>query len=145
MELALIFYIEFSIDKSYRVLKDLKIRVGSLLWRGGSLLVDPHGSGTSRQSISRVRDNMMARLHEAAGHPMSNETMADTGDEDKDGDGRREEEKAEIMGGENGNASNENENLDVRAGRAGSMEGGWVEETVEHPAPDYGLSSPVIR
>lgn len=28
---------------------------------------------------------------------------------------------------------------------AGLVEDEWVEETVEHPAPDYGVDSPVIR
>lgn len=87
----------------------------------------------------------MARLHEAAGQPMSNERMTETGDGDNDEDKRKEEGKAEVMDGEDDNASHGDENLDARAGRARSTEGGWVEETVEHPAPDYGLSSPVIR
>lgn len=30
-------------------------------------------------------------------------------------------------------------------GGAASAEDEWVEETVEHPVPDYGVDSPVIR
>ena len=93
-----------------------------------------------QQSISRVRDTMMARLHEAASQPVPSEGMGEEEEKGKEG------EEAEEKSGEDDASAG----AEIAENRAGAEEttaskDGWVEETVEHPAPDYGLSSPVIR
>lgn len=122
--------------------------------------------------MSRVRENMMARLREAASQP-----AASTGEvggkidrkeepigDSTDGGQKNEEEKEDtrgvarggsggggspggvgVGGSTQGNGSGVPGVSGGEGGGAGSAEYEWVEETVEHPVPDYGIDSPVIR
>lgn len=122
-----------------------------------------------------MRDNIMARLQEASGNQPTGaprETAAATTDGQ---DGRNASSNSSDNGTDDtkagkGNkkaASGSKDKKGATAIRADGVEadgigvagadvpddsgGGvgtqdeWVEETVEHPAPDYGLGSPVIR
>ncbi|CAN0049448.1 unnamed protein product [Ectocarpus sp. 4 AP-2014] len=111
------------------------------------------GAGEAdQQSISRVRENMMARLQEAAreGKAEQEETSGGAdGVKNKDvGDANTDNSGSQGASGEN----KEETRSDVKDVSDGGMaaaprtvEDEWVEETVEHPPPDYGLESPVIR
>lgn len=87
---------------------------------------------------------MMARLQEAANKPVVGEEEEK---KSKPGAGKVEQGEGlktpdhDVPGGV------DKEETDVEApGRGSAGAGGeWVEETVEHPAPDYGVDSPVIR
>lgn len=113
-----------------------------------------------QQSINRVRENMMARLQDAAASQPVGSRGGRRGDEERrsrDGDPVAQNEKGvpgDDEGGRNRNETGTGDDDDGGGGfpRVGDAAAGeaaeddeWVEEAVEHPAPDYGVDSPVIR
>ncbi|CAM9892541.1 unnamed protein product [Scytosiphon promiscuus] len=100
--------------------------------------------------MSRVRENMMARIREAASQPGGmrgidregelGENIADDGAHKKEGE--KDVQGVSSSAGRNGPGA---PGAPGGEGGAVSAQDEWVEETVEHPAPDYGVDSPVIR
>lgn len=94
----------------------------------------------------------MARLQEAAREGQAEQKKTDVG---ADGVKNNDVGDANTVNGGSQGASGENKQEtrpDVEDVSDGGMaaasrmvEDEWVEETVEHPPPDYGLESPVIR
>lgn len=96
-----------------------------------------------RQSISRMHDTMMARLQEAANKPTpreeeEKESKSSAADIEQAGEVTLDHDTTEGVGEE------ETDTEAPRQDGTGVRED-WIEETVEHPAPDYGVDSPVIR
>lgn len=88
---------------------------------------------------------MMARLQDAANQPgVSRDGL---GDENGGLVKNKKGVPSDDETGGNGNGNGTGPGVpSVRDGAAaGVAEDEWVEETVEHPAPDYGVDSPVIR
>lgn len=89
----------------------------------------------------------MARLQDAASQPVvSRDGRGDQEQPSKDGDTTGVPSGDE--GGRNGNGAGPEVPTRVSDGAAAAAAVAgdeWVEETVEHPAPDYGVDSPVIR
>ena len=135
---------------------------------------DAQGTG-GEESFSRVRDNIMARLQEVSSQQQpilraegqdvpdatGNDIATDTdkgvvdGAKSPNGEGlspRGNDKRATtapdaeaVKGGGIGDEGIMGASEDSGGGRVGTAEDEWIEETVEHPAPDYGLGSPVIR
>eukprot|EP00903_Cladosiphon_okamuranus_P008831 g8457.t2 len=103
------------------------------------------GGDATQESINRVRENMMARLQDAASQPGG--SRDGRGDEGGDLVRNKKGVFSDDEGGRNGNGTGTGPGVpSVGHGAAvGVAEDEWVEETVEHPAPDYGVDSPVIR
>ncbi|CBN78837.1 conserved unknown protein [Ectocarpus siliculosus] len=128
-------------------------REGGRGYGEGKISTGAAGAGEAdHQSISRVRENMMARLQEAAreGKVEQKETSGGAGGvKNKDvGGANTDNSGSQGASGEN----KEETGSDVKhvsdvgmAAAPRTVEDEWVEETVEHPPPDYGLESPVIR
>lgn len=105
----------------------------------------------------------MARLREAAIEPTAQEASGssphetdhkdETSSESADDHASTRGSPSEGVGGEETKAAADGVPGVGRDDDAGRGEGrattdaedDWVEETVEHPAPDYGVESPVIR
>lgn len=98
----------------------------------------------------------MARLQDAASQPVVPRDGRGGGGEQpppsEDGDLVKKNKQgvptdADEDGGRNGNGTGPDVPRvgDGAAAGAGAAGDEWVEETVEHPAPDYGVDSPVIR
>ena len=101
---------------------------------------------------------MMARLQDAASQPVVPRDGRGGGEEQppaKDGDPVRKNMKGVPSDGDDSGKNGNGTGPDlprvgdgaVAAAAGGGVAPGdeWVEETVEHPAPDYGVDSPVIR
>lgn len=87
---------------------------------------------------------MMARLHEAANKPIPREEEEEK--ESKSGAADVEQAGEATPGHDITGGVGEDETDAEAPGHGGTgVEEEWVEETVEHPAPDYGVDSPVIR
>ncbi|CAB1113140.1 unnamed protein product [Ectocarpus sp. CCAP 1310/34] len=119
----------------------------------GKISAGAAGAGEADQrSISRVRENMMARLQEAAREGKAEQKETSGGaDGVKNKDVGHANTNNSGLQGASGNNMEEtrSENKDVSdvgmAAAPRTVEDEWVEENVEHPPPDYGLESPVIR
>lgn len=110
---------------------------------------------------------MMARLQEVASQEVAHDGLSAIEEEDvrqaeqageTDGDSEKavgdnssvhgEKRTPESVDKEGGNVSIPGASDGGKEGTGGvavGLEDEWVEETVEHPAPDYGVDSPVIR
>lgn len=104
---------------------------------------------------------MMARLQEATTQSVSRHEQEDQEQSNAGGDrgnavntkiGVRSDISGTSRGATGSGGNGERAETDVLeasdgggAVAAGVVEEEWVEETVKHPAPDYGVDSPVIR
>ena len=93
----------------------------------------------------------MARLQDAASQPVvsRNGRRDQQQPQSEDGDLVDNKEGLPTNGGK-GYRDGDGIEPDVLRGGDGEADGSagdndWVEETVEHPAPEYGVDSPVIR
>lgn len=113
---------------------------------------------------------MMTRLQEASSRP-GVDRSAENGDSEGDRSGRttmdatrsddalalasqEDDGQGAFIGSSTPGEGRGEDGDSERSGREGEGEAerlqmdeedGWLEETVEHPAPDYGMNSPVIR